>query len=234
MHEEPKDVVFSIDMGGGKSSVAISEDIAPTLCTTHYGEPAVVYSAVGFEPGILKRESGEQDSRVSEEVSPTLRANMGDNQTAVAYEVERMWKNWDGGEISPTLSASNASGRQRMPDKENFNCVMEDVEYIVRRLMPQECARLQGFPTFWGTISHYDEFTDEQYEFWLGVRKTYDNITGIKRKEKEYSRERILKWYNKLHIDSNEYKMWGNGITLQIPAYIFENIVRVQGIIDGL
>jgi len=33
--------------------------------------------------------------------------------------------NWDGGQISPTLTKQNARGNQRMPDKDNFNCVLE-------------------------------------------------------------------------------------------------------------
>lgn len=32
--------------------------------------------------------------------------------------------NWDGGQISPTLTANNANGAQRMPDKDNFNAVI--------------------------------------------------------------------------------------------------------------
>jgi len=31
---------------------------------------------------------------------------------------------WDGTQIAPTLTARNAGGNQRMPDKENFNAVM--------------------------------------------------------------------------------------------------------------
>lgn len=37
-------------------------------------------------------------------------------------------------------------GGQRMPDKDNFEAVVEEEEYEVRRLTPTECARLQGFP----------------------------------------------------------------------------------------
>ena len=33
--------------------------------------------------------------------------------------------NWDGGQISPTLTKQNAGGNQRMPDKDNFNCVLQ-------------------------------------------------------------------------------------------------------------
>ena len=32
---------------------------------------------------------------------------------------------WDGGQISPTLTKQNASGNQRMPDKDNFTCVLQ-------------------------------------------------------------------------------------------------------------
>ena len=42
--------------------------------------------AYAFEPGILKREGKE--NRVCEEISPTIREHMGDNQTAVAYTLK--------------------------------------------------------------------------------------------------------------------------------------------------
>ena len=41
------------------------------------------------------------------------------------YPVVRESVNWDGGTTAPTLTASNANGAQRMPDKESFNCVLE-------------------------------------------------------------------------------------------------------------
>ena len=42
--------------------------------------------AYGFEPGITKREGNP--SRFLENVTPTLRAHMGDNQTATAYSID--------------------------------------------------------------------------------------------------------------------------------------------------
>ena len=101
----PGAVCYSIDQGGGKSSVDVREDKAPTLTTTHDGAPAVCY--------------------------------------------------WDGGQVVGTLTANNAGGNQRMPDKENFNCVI--TRYIVRRLTPLECERLQGYPDGWTDIG---EWTD--------------------------------------------------------------------------
>ena len=32
---------------------------------------------------------------------------------------------WDGGQVSPTLTKQNAGGSQRMPDKDNFTCVLQ-------------------------------------------------------------------------------------------------------------
>ena len=98
----------------------------------------------------------------------------------------------------------------------------EPPHYIVRRLTPTECARLQGFPDRWGDINTKDSMTDEDFRFWLEVRQTYDRING--RAAKDYTPTQVLTWYNKLHTDSAEYKMWGNGIALPCALYVMEGI----------
>ena len=66
---------------------------------------------------------------------------------------------WDGGQVAGTLTANNAGGDQRMPDKDNFNCVIASADfrtrYIVRRLTPLECERLQGYPDGWTNIGEW-------------------------------------------------------------------------------
>lgn len=101
-----------------------------------------------------------------------------------------------------------------------------EIRYIVRRLTPTECARLQGFPDTWGHINPKEDFTDEEYSFWLEVRNTHAAING--KTTKEYTKQQMLTWYNKLHTDSAEYKMWGNGIALPTALYV------MQGIADAL
>jgi DNA (cytosine-5)-methyltransferase 1 len=135
---------------------------------------------------------------------------------AVAY--------WDGSQTTGTLTANNAGFRQRMPDKENFNCVVDSVRYIVRRLTPTECARLQGFPDAWGHPDKLDSFTEEEYRFWVNVRNTHAAING--KTVKEYTEAQMLTWYNKLHTDSAEYKMWGNGIALPPALYVMQGIAK--------
>lgn len=101
-------------------------------------------------------------------------------------------------------------------------------KYIVRRLTPTECARLQGFPSWWGIVNPVENLTDEDYAFWLDVRNTYAEING--KATKEYTREQMLAWYNKLHSDSAEYKMWGNGIALPNALYVMQGIAEVVGV----
>jgi DNA (cytosine-5)-methyltransferase 1 len=91
--------------------------------------------AYGFEPGIAKREGSP--NRFVENASPTLRANMGDNQTATAYAVD-VYNQAIDGDVTATLTqacgGTNTSGPKLMQNM------------AVRRLTPVECERLQGFP----------------------------------------------------------------------------------------
>ena len=98
------------------------------------------------------------------------------------------------------------------------------VKYIVRRLTPTECARLQGFPDNWGHPDHKDDFTDEEYRFWLNVLNTHAAING--KPQKDYTKAQMLTWYNKLHTDSSEYKMWGNGISLPTALYVMQGVAE--------
>ena len=98
-------------------------------------------------------------------------------------------------------------------------------QYIVRRLTPTECSRLQGFPDWWGHPDIKDALTDEEYEFWLEVRNTHAGIND--KAVKEYTKEQMLSWYNKLHTDSAEYKLWGNGIALPTALYVMQGIAEV-------
>lgn len=96
------------------------------------------------------------------------------------------------------------------------------IHYIVRRLTPTECARLQGFPDGWGILDEKEDFTEDEYKFWLNIRNTYVKING--KSEKEYTKAQMLTWYRKLHTDSAEYKMWGNGIALPNALYVMQGI----------
>lgn len=96
--------------------------------------------------------------------------------------------------------------------------------YIVRRLTPTECARLQGFADWWGVVEQKKELTEEEYHFWLEARNTHAAING--KKVQDYSPKQILTWYNKLWKDSAEYEMWGNGIALPTALYCLQGVAE--------
>lgn len=96
-------------------------------------------------------------------------------------------------------------------------------KYIVRRLTPLECCRLQGFPDGWGDIPLLETMTDADAEFWEDVRRTYADAMG-KQYRQFKDKDALVKWYNKLNTDSAEYKMWGNGIALPCAVFVLSGI----------
>ena len=97
--------------------------------------------------------------------------------------------------------------------------------YIVRRLTPLECCRLQGFPDGWGDIPRLEIMTDADAKFWEDVRRTYAGAMG-KAYRQFKDKDALVKWYNKLHTDSAEYKMWGNGIALPCAVFVMHGIAE--------
>jgi DNA (cytosine-5)-methyltransferase 1 len=61
--------------------------------------------------------------------------------------------------------------------------------------------------------------------FWQEVRNTQATING--KSTKEYTEKQMLSWYNRLHTDGAEYKMWGNGIALPTALYCMQGIAEV-------
>ena len=100
-----------VDQGAGKSSCQIEIEKSPTLATTHDGAPAVCHSY--------------------QEVTGSLCAS-GYDKLGVQEAANDMYVvqscSWDGSQVSPTLTKNNAGGGQRMPDKDNFNAVVQSME----------------------------------------------------------------------------------------------------------
>ena len=122
-------------------------------------------------------------------------------------------------------------------------------KYIVRRLTPTECARLQGMPDDWTTLHHIDDMSDEDYEFWLEAHRVYAEVNGKTYKKK--TKQQMIDWYNKLETDGAKYKAYGNGMALpcvRVPihgiakhgaktmASLFDGIggFPLAGLLDGI
>ena len=129
-----------------------------------------------------------------------------------------------GKDIFGTISASMGS-KQWLGNQEAFSGDYHIVEpdYIVRRLTPTECARLQGFPDWWCDGLGTENPTEEEMIFWREVFETHRKIMGTSSKAKSDSQ--IRKWLEDPHSDSAEYRMWGNGCALPNVYFVLCGIV---------
>ena len=164
--------------------------------------------------------NGPQGSGVNEDVSFTLDAA---DRHAVAYcmttgTYTQMLK-----EQSPTLMARDYKDPPVVNETEP--------EYIVRRLTPTECARLQGFPDWWCAGLGTDEPTEDEIEFWTEVFEIHRSVMGKSSRPK--SRNQIVKWLKDPHSDSAEYKMWGNGVALPNVYFVLSGIVYYAQLPEG-
>ena len=193
--------------------------------------------------------NGPQGSGVNEDVSFTLDAT---DRHAVAYGIDRatynMGRNAKFGlgieeELEPTIVAKGPGAVAYCMTTGSYTQALEEQsatlmardykdppvvneiepDYIVRRLTPTECARLQGFPDWWCSNLETDEPTEEEIEFWTEVFETHRSVMGASSKPK--SRNQIIKWLKDPHSDSAEYKMWGNGVALPNVCFVLSGIV---------
>lgn len=201
--------------------------LAPVAVYCHQGNgksPTLRAEAHGNAPYVINKKTLVYDTRGNGagETVPTITGDHNNritDYTALCCEAVV----YDGANITSPLNKTNPQAGDPC-----HTISTDSRNYIVRRLTPTECARLQGFPDWWGEIPKKDNLTDDEYVFWLNARNTYAKINN--KTTKEYSKEQMLSWYNKLHSDSSEYKMWGNGIALPNALYVMQGIAEVVGV----
>jgi DNA (cytosine-5)-methyltransferase 1 len=101
--------------------------------------PAIA-QPIAFEPGKMKR-LGHGDAK--DGLTPTLRANAGDNQLAVAVAQPIVLMDQGGSVMNVEY---DISGTLRRETHGHEPTVVQPPAMQVRRLTPVECERLQGFP----------------------------------------------------------------------------------------
>jgi DNA (cytosine-5)-methyltransferase 1 len=201
----------------------IAADAQNCVCTDGKS-PTLRAEAHGNAPYVINKKTLVYDTRGNGagETVPTITGDHNNritDYTALCCEAVV----YDGANITSPLNKTNPQAGDPC-----HTISTDSRNYIVRRLTPTECARLQGFPDWWGEIPKKDNLTDDEYVFWLNARNTYAKINN--KTTKEYSKEQMLSWYNKLHSDSSEYKMWGNGIALPNALYVMQGIAEVVGV----
>ena len=162
--------------------------------------------------------NGPQGSGISEDISFTL--DVADRHAVAAptycattgsyMEVTE--------EKSSTLMARDYKDPKIINEAED--AAAEEPIYIVRRLTPVECARLQGFPDWWCMGLETPDPSDDEVAFWMEVWDTWNKITGKKPK----TEKQVRKWLADPYTDAAEYKLWGNGCCAQNTFFVLAGI----------
>ena len=152
---------------------------------------------------------------VEEEVEPTMVAK---GPGAVAHPVYTTSKNSYHMEAEEDVANTLVATDYKDPPT-----ISEEPYYIVRRLTPTECARLQGFPDWWCDDLGTAKPSDEELYYWYKVFETWRLATAPDSKPK--TSKQIKKWLANPYSDSAEYKMWGNGVALPCVVFVLSGIV---------
>lgn len=152
--------------------------------------------------------------QIEEEVEPTIVAA---GASGVAHPVYCTSK-----ASYHTTAEENLAGTLVASDYKDPPTVTAEPKYIVRRLTPTECARLQGFPDWWCDDLAIENPTDEDISLWKDIFQNHADAMGKKTKPK--SENQIRKWLQSPHSDSAEYKMWGNGVALPNVVFVLSGI----------
>ena len=209
----------------GPQGSGINEDVSFTLNATD--KHAVVY-AIDRETFNCGQNFARNLGIKTDGINPTLNAQ---GPSAVAQPVYCTSKN-----SHHTIAEKELANTLVATDYKDPPCVAKEEitepHYIVRRLTPTECARLQGFPDWWCADLGIENPTDEDLEFWREVFETHRKIMGTSSKPK--TDKQIIKWLKNPHSDSAEYKMWGNGIFLGNAYFVLSGIVYYSQFPDFL
>ena len=214
-----------IDRNTGMNGTGVDENVTFTLNTVD--RHAVAYDARhhclnGNVSGTLqaKGEGGWSLNYINPVIQPLPEATGADTYNGTVT-----------GEVAATLTKVNGvatSGPKVIQAGEKGS-----PDWIVRRLIPLECGRLQGFPDGWAEIAPLT--SPQEFPFW---REVYARDCEIKRKRPSRkimqggsteSDKALMRWHDGLHSMAAEYAMWGNGMTLPNALFFVKNAFRELG-----
>ena len=207
-------IAYSIDRAAfnqginAKYNIGIAEDIAQTIVAKGPGAVAhKTYAMQGF---------GEYKSLGK--VSSIKQRDFKDaTDLVVAFEPGTVSR------VGGHYYENGKTGTLRAKPGDNQQAIIN--EYIVRRLTPTECGRLQGFPDGWADNLSIINPTEDEVIYWKSIFKEHAEALGIARKDK--TGNQIKKWLKDPESDSAKYKMWGNGIALPCAIFVMEGIARI-------
>lgn len=178
-------------------------DVAGTLTARHDSSPCPDRGAnVAAVPVCL----GDDNAKAACDVDMCGALKVGGSQPIIGFSTRNSAGPTPADGVAPTLTVGRAG---------DTACA---VSYDVRRLMPVECERLQGFP------DGHTDLTGADPEA-LFERMARDDMDEAERKK---LRTRLRKWC-KACPDTPRYKACGNSMAVPVMRWIGERIQATEG-----
>ena len=122
--------------------------------------------------------------------------------------------------------SEKASCLKRRDYKDSTDLILWD--YIIRRLTPLECCRLQGFPDDWTENIAITEPKASVIREWMVAWAEWWRLIGKDEGiQLPKDAKQVERWLADPASDSGFYKMWGNGIALPCAMFVMEGIAEV-------
>ena len=227
---ETFDVRFTSDGTKNARGHCYPTDISRCLDTSeanpdsnHGGIAVVAPETYSLQGSMIGRadQNGPQGDGINEGVCFTLNAT--DHHAVAAPEPDHYSTSKNSHHTVAAHEQANTLVASDWKDPPLVNDLPNDEPvYIVRRLTPVECARLQGFPDWWCADLAIPDPTDADIAFWTEVWETWRQVTNPKGKPK--TEKQIRKWLVDPYTDSAEYKLWGNGVALPCTYFVLSGI----------
>lgn len=199
---------FMGGQGSAAGGIGYSEQEAPTLKSAMSGGntvPEVVYDGRGNGDGkTVCTITGDHCDRITDYTPLVLATGQGGAEV--------------GNDESPCLNCNHEqpiAAYDGIPPR----------KYIVRRLTPMECSRLQGLPDDFANVPAYEDVSDGELDFWREVWAEWAEINGKKPK----TDKQIRKWLQAPISESNQYQIYGNGIALPQWVWVLGRISEQLG-----
>ena len=206
-------IAYSIDRAAfnqgvnAKYDIGIAKDIAQTIVAK--GPGAVAHETYAMQSFGEYKHSGKASSIKQRDFKDAT-------YLVVAFEPGTVSR------VGGHYYEDGKAGTIRAKPGDNQQAIISD--YIVRRLTPTECGRLQGFPDGWTDNLAIAEPTEDDILYWRMILKEHAEALGEKKKEK--TDNQIRKWLQNPESDSAKYKMWGNGIALPCATFVMKRVAQ--------
>lgn len=218
-------VVYAIG-NGQKNNTTISDKAGALTCM--HDQQTVVYAIdrAAFNQG----ENAKYDFEVSDSgVNSTITAR---GPSAVCYNIcsqasgAMQSDNPNSGiyETEQTRTLDLNGGDPRCNQGGTLVCEKQ-TRWIVRRLTPLECERLQGYPDGWTVLPKIETMSEADYELFLRSYLLDKRIKGQVVK-KTPTREQMVRWYNRLDSDSKRYHQLGNSLAIPCALRVIGGIAE--------